>query len=192
MPMDAVTLAAAAAAIRSGGVVAYPTEGVWGLGCDPMNEIAVRRILALKKRRVEEGLILLAASEAQLASFITPFTPETAKRILPTWPGPVTWIVPAAENCPAWLTGGRATLAVRVSAHPPARALARAAGTALVSTSANRRGEPAARDADAVRALFGDALDAVLVSPLGNQSGATEIRDAANGRVLRPAQEVNS
>lgn len=190
--MDAVTLAAAAAAIRRGGIVAYPTEGVWGLGCDPANEDAVRRILALKERRAEEGLILLAASEAQLAAFAAPFTPAMARRILPTWPGPVTWIVPAAENCPGWLTGGRQTIAVRVSAHPAARALARAAGTALVSTSANRHGGSPARDAEAVRALFGDRLDALLEAPLGDRGGPTEIRDAASGRLLRPAREAET
>lgn len=181
-------IARAADAIRAGGVVAYPTEGVWGLGCDPLNAAAVKRILTLKHRRPEQGLILLAAEEAQLAPFITPFPPEMAKRIRPTWPGPVTWIVPAAAGCPDWLTGGRTTLAVRVSTHPPARELARAAGSAIVSTSANRHDEAPATDAESLRALFGDEIDAILDAPLGGLGGASEIRDARSGHVLRPRQ----
>jgi L-threonylcarbamoyladenylate synthase len=184
---NGANLAATAAAIRAGGVVAYPTEGIWGLGCDPLNEEAVRRILALKKRRMEQGLILLAASEAQLAPFAAPFAPDIAKRIHPSWPGPVTWIVPAAADCPAWLTGGRPTLAMRVTAHPPARALARAAQTALVSTSANPHGEAPAKSAEDVRTFFGETIDAVLDAPLGDLPGASEIRDAATGRIVRPA-----
>ncbi|MGH8427198.1 MAG: L-threonylcarbamoyladenylate synthase [Gammaproteobacteria bacterium] len=188
--MDAVSLAAAAAAIRRGGIVAYPTEGVFGLGCNPRNKAAVKRILGLKGRDVEKGLILLAANEAQLAPFIAPFEPDVARRILPTWPGPVTWIVPVAKDCPVWLTGGRPTLAVRVSAHPPARALARAADTALVSTSANMSGAAPAYSVEDVRALFGDELDALLEGEIGNLPGPTEIRDAATGRVLRPAPQA--
>ncbi len=188
--MDAMNLATAATAIRAGGVVAYPTEGVWGLGCDPRNEGAVQRILALKRRREEQGLILLAADEAQLAPFMKPFPPELSKRIRPTWPGPVTWIVPATADCPAWLTGGRPTIAVRVSAHPPARALTRAAAKALVSTSANRHGEPPAKTPAELLALFGDAIDGILEGPLGGAQGSSEIRDAATGRVLRAAAKA--
>ncbi|MGH8273929.1 MAG: L-threonylcarbamoyladenylate synthase, partial [Gammaproteobacteria bacterium] len=87
----------AAAAIRAGGVVAYPTEGVWGLGCHPRNEAAVKRILVLKQRSREQGLILLAADEAQLAHYVAPFPPEMASRIRASWPGPVTWLVPAGN-----------------------------------------------------------------------------------------------
>ncbi|MDN5864065.1 MAG: Sua5/YciO/YrdC/YwlC family protein [Gammaproteobacteria bacterium] len=176
-----------AAAIRAGGVIAYPTEGVWGLGCDPENETAVERILSLKGRRREQGLVLLAANEAQLAPFIKPLPAAMARRIRAAWPGPVTWIVPAADGCPDWLTGGRNTLAVRVSAHPPARDLALAAGTALVSTSANRHDEKPARDVPSLRALFGNALDAVLEAPLGDAAGPSEIRNAETGKVLRAA-----
>ena len=174
-------------AVRSGGVVAYPTEGLWGLGCDPRNEAAVQRILRLKGRRLEQGLIVIAASGTQLVPFIQPLSPQMAERIRPSWPGPVTWIVPADEDCPAWLTGGRNTLAVRVSAHAPARRLCFAAETAIVSTSANRHGEPPATNADQVREMFGDDIDAILDAPLGDAPGASEIRDGATGAVLRSA-----
>lgn len=185
--MTAVTHGAAA--IRAGGVVAYPTEGVWGLGCDPRRRTAVERILALKGRPVDKGLILLAASEEQLEPFLAPLAPAVAARVRACWPGPVTWIARTSADCPRWLTGGRNTLAVRVTAHPLAAALARAAGTALVSTSANLSGAATARNAVEVRRLFGKVIDTVVEGELGDLAGPTEIRDAATGKVVRPAPE---
>ncbi len=179
------TVADAAAAIRAGGIVAYPTEGVWGLGCDPANRDAVERLIALKGRDVGKGLILLAAEEDQLAPWIEPFNPAMANRVRGSWPGPVTWIVPARPDCPAWLTGGRPTVAVRITAHPPARALCVAAGTALVSTSANPSGQPPLAGPGELRRAFGPALDAILEGPLGGLRGPTEIRDLQTGRILR-------
>lgn len=178
-------ICAAAAAIRAGDIVAYPTEGVWGLGCDPANESAVRRLCQLKERAPEKGLILLAATLSQLQRWIAPMPTEVQNRIARTWPGPITWVVPAGADCPPWLTGGRETIAVRVSAHPTARDLAAAAGTAIVSTSANLTGEPPLRTAEAVRNRFGDMLAVIIDAPLGGLEAPTEIRDAATGRVLR-------
>jgi len=179
-------MGAVAAAIRAGGIVAYPTEGVWGLGCDPANREAVERLLQLKGRSAEKGLILLAAEETQLAPWIAPLDPAMAERIRGTWPGPVTWVVPAIDDCPSWLTGGRRTLAVRITAHPPARALCVASDTALVSTSANSSGETPLDGPAALRDAFGPALDAVLEEPLGRLHGPTEIRDVRTGAILRP------
>ena len=183
------TLADVAAAIRAGGLVAYPTEGVWGLGCDPANRDSVERLITLKGRAASKGLILIAANKNQLAPWIKPFDPSTAERIRGTWPGPVTWIVPARADCPTLLTGGRPTLAVRITAHPPARTLCVAAGTALVSTSANPGGQAPLADVGALRKTFGSALNAILDEPLGGLHGPTEIRDARTGRILRMAQE---
>lgn len=180
------TLADVAAAIRAGGLVAYPTEGVWGLGCDPANREAVEHLLALKGRAAEKGLILIAATEDQLAPWIEPLNPAMAGRIRGTWPGPITWIVPARTDCPAWLTGGRPTLATRITAHPPARALCVQAGTALVSTSANPSGAAPLAGPGALRDTFGNALDAILEEPLGDLRGPTEIRNVLTGRILRP------
>lgn len=176
----------AADLVRAGGVVAYPTEAVYGLGCDPRNAAAVRRILRLKKRPAAKGLILIAADLTQLQPFLAPLSEQMRKRVLPTWPGPVTWLLPAAPGTPHWLRGEHTTLAVRVTAHPPAAALCRAAGTALVSTSANPSGAPPARSAQEVRALFGEALDFVLEGELGGLARPTQIRDGCSGKVVRP------
>ncbi|MGA7964906.1 MAG: Sua5/YciO/YrdC/YwlC family protein [Gammaproteobacteria bacterium] len=185
-------LGATVAAIRAGAIVAYPTEGVWGLGCDPANREAVERLLKLKGRSADKGLILLAAEEAQLTPWIAPLDPVMDERIRGTWPGPVTWVVPARDSCPHWLTGGRRTLAVRITAHPPARALCVASGTALVSTSANASGEAPLDGPAALREAFGTVLDAVLEEPLGRLHGPTEIRDVRTGAILRPGSGRSS
>ena len=181
-------IARAAAVIRAGGVVAYPTEAVYGLGCDPRNADAVRRVLAIKERPEHKGLILVAASLEQLEPFILPLTGALRERILPSWPGPVTWVVPAPAQTPRWLRGEHDTLAVRVTAHEPTRQLCTAAGTPLVSTSANLSGDPPARHADEVERALGDRIDLILDGPIGDLDRPTEIRDARDGTILRPGQ----
>lgn len=176
----------AARRLQAGGVVAYPTEAVYGLGCDPLNHAAFARLLALKRRPDAKGVILIAADEAQLAPFMAPLPPATAAAVRGSWPGPVTWIVPAVAGVPSWLTGGRDSIAVRVTAHPLAAALCRAFGGALVSTSANRSGRWPARTALRVRQIFGNELDDIVVGPLGGLAQPTTIRDARTGALIRP------
>ncbi|MEJ2553738.1 MAG: Sua5/YciO/YrdC/YwlC family protein [Gammaproteobacteria bacterium] len=176
----------AAAILHLGGIIAYPTEGVWGLGCDPTDAQAVLRLLMLKHRPWQKGLILIAADYEQLAPFVTA-TPALLKRVRATWPGPVTWLLPARDGTPPWLCGIHRSLAVRVTAHPVAAALCRRFGGALVSTSANLSGRPAARRQLQVRRYFGAGLDYIVPGPLGPQQGATEIRDAISGSVIRTA-----
>lgn len=175
----------AAAVIRDGGLVAYPTEAVFGLGCDPRRHDSVTRLLALKERDVSAGLILIAADVGQLEEFIQPFSAAVAARILPTWPGPVTWVVAAAAATPLWIRGDHADVAVRVTAHPIAAALCRAAKTALVSTSANLHGAAPARSERDVQLTLGTRVDYVLAGSCGERDKPTEIRDASTGAVLR-------
>lgn len=167
-------------------MLAHPTEGVWGLACDPLNAYAVEYLLASKQRSARQGLILIAADFAQLRPYLADEVEAIQARILPSWPGPVTWILPAADWVPDWLGGGRATLAVRVTAHPVAAALCRAFGDVLVSTSANRSGRPAALNSTAVRARLGESVDYILPGTLQRPGHASEIRDGATGKVLRP------
>lgn len=172
--------------LHQGGIVAYPTEGVWGLGCDPDNCEAVLRLLAIKHRPWHMGLILIAAEYEQLASYISA-TPTMLKRIRATWPGPITWLLPAHVSTPLWLRGTHDTVAVRVTAHPVAAALCRRFGGALVSTSANVSGRRPARNRLQVRRYFGTVLDYMVPGPLGMHHGSTEIRDARSGTVIRSA-----
>jgi L-threonylcarbamoyladenylate synthase len=174
----------AAETVRDGGVIAYPTEGVYGLGCDPLNRSAVERVLAIKQRRMAAGLILLAADCDQLEPFVRIDAAERA-RMNEQWPGPVTFLAPASDRVPAWIRGAHDTVAVRVSEHPLARELARRAGTPLVSTSANRSGRPAAINVFQVRRHLGVELDYVVNGACLRPGKASTIIDLASGRILR-------
>ncbi|HNI38217.1 MAG TPA: Sua5/YciO/YrdC/YwlC family protein, partial [Pseudomonadales bacterium] len=92
--------------MRSGGVIAYPTEAVWGLGCDPHHEEAVTQLLALKQRNWRKGVILIAADVAQLAPYLRGLPEEKLAVLHASWPGPNTWLVPNNGAAPAWITGG--------------------------------------------------------------------------------------
>ena len=158
-----LTVSQAAQRLRHGGVIAYPTEAVYGLGCDPGNETAVRRLLALKDRPAEAGLILIADTFERFQSYIQPLSDEQTERAMSAWPGPVTWLFPRGEEVPGWLAGEHQTVALRVSAHPVCRALCAAFDGAIVSTSANPgRLEPAT----SIRQLneyFGPALGGIVM-----------------------------
>ena len=177
----------AGAVIRGGGVIAYPTEAVWGLGCDPLDVEAVARILAIKERPASMGLILIAADMTQLEPWIEPVSQQIQARIAATWPGPVTWVLPARAWVPAWVHGGRGSLAVRVTAHAQCAALCRATGFPIVSTSANRSGRPPARTGIQVRRWFGSELDLILDGATGGRERPSEIRDAISGLPIRGA-----
>lgn len=170
----------AAHQLRRGEVLAYPTEAVFGLGCDPRNPNAVSQLLAIKRRDWRKGVILIAADFTQLQPFLAPLSKALSKQVFDTWPGPVTWVLPAAPNTPAWLTGGRPSLAVRVTAHAPAAALCRAFGGALVSTSANRSGQAPATSWQQIRKVFGPQLP-VLPGQCGGLEKPTQIRNGLNG-----------
>ncbi len=171
--------------VRSGGVIAYPTEAVYGLGCDPADENAVERLLEIKQRPREQGLIVIAAGLVQVEQYLEPIGKRERKRLKKTWPGPQTWLIPAAAGTPDWLTGRHNTLAVRVTDHPVARALCRRLGHGLVSTSANRSSYPPARDALTVRRMLGDELDYILSGPVGSLARPTPIRDLVSGDIIR-------
>ena len=175
----------AAAIIQGGGIVAYPTEAVWGLGCDPFNEQATNRILALKRRQRSMGLILIAATINQLQPFLKNINPEQRQQLLESWPGPNTWLIPDNGLAPDWITGGRNTLAMRVTDHPLASALCQAVGGPIVSTSANPHGLLPARSALKVRNYFGRALDDVLPGRVGIAVNPSTIRDLLSGHVIR-------
>lgn len=180
-------LPSAVAALRAGGVVAYPTEAVYGLGCDPRSQAAFARLFVMKERPPTQGVLLIAADFAQLESFIDLAAVPAAAlaRAQASWPGPHTWVFPRAASVPAWIAGAHAGIALRVTAHATAAGLCRAFGGALVSTSANRHGEAPARSASEVRSVFGDRLDAILNGRVGGLERATPIRDAITGELLR-------
>lgn len=180
-------LKCAASVLQRGGIVAYPTEAVYGLGCDPDNPAALERLIEAKGRDARKGFILIAASIDQLQPYIQPLDAVIAERLGATWPGPVTWLVPARPDVLPMITGGRDTLAVRVTAHPLAAALCDTYGGALVSTSANLSGVPPARSALAVQRMLGGRVDFIVHGDIGTLGGPTEIRDARSGDIMRPS-----
>lgn len=178
---------AAAALLRRGGVLAYPTEAVFGLGCDPHDRAAFERLFALKQRPSTQGVLLIAADFDQVERYIdlTAVPGDVLRQVRDSWPGPYTWVFPRSATLPDWVAGTHAGVALRVTAHAPAAALCRAFGGALVSTSANPHGQPPARAAQTVAEYFGDALDGLLDAPLAGQTSPTTIRDALTGVIIR-------
>lgn len=172
--------------IRRGGVIAYPTEGVWGLGCDPWDSEAVARVLALKGRPLEKGLILVAASIAQVNFLLAPLSSELRGRAQEHWPGPVTCLLPDLDNqVPSQVKGRHRTIAVRVSAHPVVSALCDALDQPLVSTSCNPAGRPPARHSWQVRRYFGDETVHLVPGALGGSRKPSRILDIVTGHWLR-------
>ena len=171
--------------LKTGGIIAYPTEAVYGLGCDPFNEKAVTCLLALKQRAWQKGLILIAADYSQLSPFLDPLTATVEEQIFAHWPGAVTWLIPAKSNVPHWLRGKSTKLAVRVTAHPIAKALCQYWRGPLVSTSANISHQPPVRTAQKVRRTFAQRIDYIVPGPIGERQRPSEIRDALTNTVLR-------
>ena len=186
-PSDTIDIAAATALLHRGGVIAYPTEAVWGLGCDPFDEAATTRLLALKQRPVDKGLILVAGALAQFDDLLDweALPTDRSEAVFASWPGPHTWIVPASGRVPHWITGAHDGVAVRVSAHPVVVALCAAFGGPLVSTSANPAGAlPPTTLADFDPELR-VALDGIVTGATGGLDRPTGIRDARSGAWLR-------
>lgn len=176
----------AVVALRSSGIIAYPTEAVWGLGCDPFDQIAVNKILALKNRPQSKGLIVVASDISQLRHLLAPL-PEPAKRqLVASWPGPTTWVIEDINNLyPAWIKGDHSSIAIRVSDHPVIKALCKAFGGVLVSTSLNPSGMPPAVSQAQSRAYFGDQIDSYVEGKLGASKQPSNIINLNSGNLLR-------
>lgn len=180
-----VALIRAVRALHDGALIAYPTEAVWGIGCDPFNRAAVETLLALKRRPVHKGLILAAADATMLAPLLDPLPADQRQRLADSWPGPNTWVVPDPKQyMPSWIRGTHDSVALRVSAHPLIVQLSRAFGGPIVSTSANPAGLLPARNRYQVRRYF-DGLVMILPGETAGQRSPTVICDIVSGRVLR-------
>lgn len=171
------------ALLKKGEVIAYPTEAVYGLGCDPFNEKAVLHLLKLKQRDVAKGLILIISEWAQLWPLIADLPEEKLDAVKKTWPGAVTWVFPKSDKVPAWVSGAHETIAIRMTAHPVARALCKHGP--LVSTSANIAGDEAARDIDALTRFFPAGVAGMVAGELGGNLAVSEICSVQDGTRLR-------
>lgn len=171
--------------LRRGGVIAYATESCFGLGCDPSNERAIRRLLAIKRRSYRKGLILIAANIQQIKRFADMRDLPYHEAISQSWPGPNTWLVPPTKQVSQWVRGRHANVAVRATAHDGAATLCQAFGGALISTSANWRGQAALKNYFSVKQHLGHQLDFVLPGNIGLATKPSIIRDGISGAILR-------
>ena len=169
--------------LKQGKIIAYPTEAVYGLGCDPFNQHAVERLIALKQRAANKGFILLISDWTQLTPLVGTLSDVWLERVRQTWPGPVTWIFPKASGLPQELTGQHDGIAIRMSAHPIAHQLC--SDGPVVSTSANVSGMPPITDPAELQLQFPQGIDAVLAGDLGGQRLPSAIFDVCSGEQLR-------
>ena len=176
----------AADILLRGGVIAYPTEGVFGLGCLPDDLNAVQRVLDIKQREHDKGLILIAATVSQFEGWIS--LPDGQVLPDPDPEYPITWIVPPGPQVSGLLRGVHANIAVRITTNATARKLCLAVDAPLVSTSANLSGKPTARNRYVLRRQFGSVVDYVVPGDCGPASGPSEIRDFVTGNILRPRE----
>ena len=172
-------------ALHRAQVIAYPTEAVWGLGCDPWNQQAVQRLLQIKQRPQAKGLILVTGSWQPLEPLLSPLSAQHRQCLADTWPGATTWLIPHHGQLPKWITGGQDRVAIRLSAHPVVQALCQAWGGLLVSTSANRSGRRSARTALQVRRWFSGQIATLLPGALGQHTRPSRIIDLMTQQVLR-------
>jgi len=170
-------------ALLKGGIIAYPTEAVYGFGCDPLNREAVQQLLRIKKRPESAGLILLIAHWEQLMPLIAPINSSIMEKIRASWPGHTTWLFPKSNKIPDWISGSHASVAIRMTNHPVAKHLCDE--NPLVSTSANTRGTATATSIDALQAQFSTQIDAFVDAPLGNEPAPSIIIDALTGLKIR-------
>ncbi|NHO85729.1 tRNA threonylcarbamoyladenosine biosynthesis protein RimN [Pseudoteredinibacter isoporae] len=171
--------------MQGGGVIAYPTEAVWGLGCDPFQQQAVEKILWLKGRAQAKGLILVAADIEQFEPFLAGISPTQLEQLNATWPGPNTWLVPVNGYCPKWISGRFDSVALRVSAHPVVAGLCKAFGGPIVSTSANPQGLPPALNTMQAERYFHGCLDGLAPGLVNTQANPSTIRDLSSGELIR-------
>ena len=184
----AVEILQAVKVLHHGGVIAYPTEAVYGLGCDPKDLSAVKKILELKQRQKEKALILIASNFNQFENYIQPLEKEIKEKLLASWKNntnAITWLVPVKKETSRYLKGTFDTLAIRVSHHPIVKKLCEDFGGAIVSTSANISTQESARTAEEVKQIFGNKVDFIVGGETDINAQPSEIRDALTDEIIR-------
>lgn len=175
----------AAQMLDRGAVIGYPTEAVWGLGCDPFNEQAIGRLLLIKNRSPDKGLIQVASSIEQFEPYLSGLDSCLIEKMEKTWPGPVTWLVPDNGVASRLVCGKFSSIALRVSAHPLVGALCEAYGGPIISTSANISGELPPIWPWQLQRKLGKQLDYIVGGSIGDLSRPTEIRNLISDEIVR-------
>lgn len=171
--------------VHQGGVIAYPTEAVFGLGCDPDNNDAIERILHLKQRAIDKGLIVITSKLQYVEKYLQPLSPNEINILNTDTDHPTSWLVPARESTSQCLRGNFSSLAIRLTTHPACIQLCEALQHGLVSTSANPQAKAPATSVARVVEYFGDALDGILDAPLGDADTPSQLIDLHSKRIIR-------
>jgi len=172
--------------IRRGGIIAYPTDTIWGFGCHPKSRSAVYRIQQLKQRSRSKGLILLSSSLELCEPYLDPSVLATKyDQLSSPQTRAVTWIVKASTDCPNWLTGQSESIAIRITDKPHIKILCQSIQAPLVSTSANISGRNNARSSLIVHKLFHQSVDNIIEGYDTGSQQASVIRDLHTGNILR-------
>ena len=165
-------------------IFAYPTEGVWGIGCNPFSEKAVKKLILLKKRPKNKGIIILGGSMEQLTPFTEHLDEKLKKRMYSKWPGPHTWLVSSSSRTPKWLLGPTGLIALRLSSHKTVIKLTETLGMPICSTSANLSGNEPAKDSNEIRTFFKDKV-LIIEGELGSLKKPTPVQDLESKEWLR-------
>ena len=169
--------------LKEGGIILYPTEGVWGLGCDPFNQTAVKRLLKLKGRPISKGLILITVNWSMVRELINlnlkdyPIIGEATE--------PTTWVFPATSAVPPWIRGDFDSVAIRATTHEIAREICQQFGGAVVSTSANISSSPPATRLEDIDQSILDRVDYVVLGEVGRLAKPSRICDVLTMRSIR-------
>lgn len=183
--MQTATVEQAINLLHKGGLIVYPTEAVFGLGCDPQNQSALQRLLDLKQRPAEKGLIVIASQVSQLQPYLQDVEDIYWDKAMGTWPGPYTWLFPCKPQLSSLLRGKHVTLAVRVSAHPLVRQLCDGFAGAIVSTSANIGGQPAVNRIEDLDPVICAQVDGIVPGEVDINARPTQIRDVMSDKIIR-------
>lgn len=186
--LQAENILKAVSILNRGGVIAYPTEAVYGLGCDPKNLSAVKKILELKQRKKEKGLILIASSFDQLKPYLQPIEKNLEEKLLASWNNPehaITWLIPAKKEISPYIKGEFDTIAVRVSHHPIVKEICNQFKGAIISTSANVSNQEAVRKVEEVKQIFKNKIDFIFEGKTNMNAQPSEIRDALTDKKFR-------
>ncbi len=177
----------AADVFYQGGILAYPTEAVFGLGCDPDNDLAVQKLLSIKQRSVDKGLILLASDYSQLLPYVddSAINRDNRSKILSCWPGAITQILPANKNISPLLCGVFDTIAVRITDHEDVVALCEQTNKPIVSTSANLAGKSPSNTWQQVQQQFGKEIDFIVKGKTSGLLKPSTIINGLTGEVIR-------
>ena len=154
-------IAACLAALETGGTIAYPTDTVWGLGCDACNEAAVQKIFEIKDRPAEKAMIILVADAADLENYITS-VPSYLTGIISEWNMPLTIIYPGAKNLAESVISADGSIAIRIVKNDFCKELIRRFGKPIVSTSANFSGAPTAKTFEDISSILLEKVDYVV------------------------------